>query len=206
MAFEVLQIQPKDAQSYVERYKSFRLHSLLTSPEAFHSTYEREIAFTDNLWLERLSHPNNGTFVALQSGKIVCTLTLVGPLDYAPDDLYPSTNPSEAMQAIGGSPQPFSHWRNNGMFTLPEARGQGIAQTLIKMAQEYGVARAAASGKDFIGTIVTESYNIAARSLYEKCGFVPIKEQPSSVPGEDAKVIIMQFPPRDPGRGMSSVR
>jgi len=194
MAFEVLQIpsKPEDGQSYIEQYKAFRLLSLKIAPTAFHSTYEREIQFTDDVWLGRLTNPDYGTFVALQFGQIVCTLTLVGPLNYEPDDLYPSTNPSELD---GGSPRPFSHWRFNAMFTLPEARGQGIAKSLIRKAQEYGQARAAESEKDFIGSIVTESDNIAAMSLYEKCGFVIVKKQPYVARGVPVECIIMQYPP-----------
>jgi len=194
MAFEVLRIPSahEDAKTYIEQYKTFRLLSLKTSPRSFHSTYDREIQFTDDVWMDRLTNPDCCTFVAFQSGKIVCTLTLVGPLNFEPDDLHPSTSP---MELNGGSPQPFAHWRFNGMFTLPEARGQGVAKALIKMGQEYGETRAAESKNEFVGSIVTESDNTAAVSLYEKCGFVIIKEQPYVARGEDVVCIIMQYPP-----------
>ena len=197
MSFKILQVPRKreDAQSYIKQYKAFRLLSLKISPKSFHSTYEKEIQFTDDIWLGRLTNPNSGTFVALQSGQIVCTLTLIGPLDYAPDDLYPSTHP---LELDGGPPQPFSHWRFNGMFTLPVARGQGVATTLISRALKYAETRAAESGKDFIGSIVTESDNIAAMSLYGKCGFSIIKKQPFHARGEEkVEVIIMQYFPLD---------
>jgi len=194
MAFEVLQIPSKceDAQAYIEQYKAFRLFSLKTAPTSFHSTYGREIQFADEVWLGRLTNPNSCTFIARQSSQIVCTLTLVGPLNYEPDDLYPSTHP---LEFNGGFPKAFSHWRFNGMFTLPGARGQGVAKALIKKAQEYGEARAAESEKEFIGSIVTESDNIGAMSLYEKCGFAIIKRQPYIARGSPVECIIMQYPP-----------
>jgi hypothetical protein len=84
MAFEIIQL-PKDPdgiRDWVEKYKAFRLYSLQTAPEAFGSTYAREIAFGDEVWNQRLTNPEAATFVALQSGKIVSTITAVGPLAF----------------------------------------------------------------------------------------------------------------------------
>lgn len=82
MAFEIIQIPHDDAsvRSYLERYKYFRLYSLKTAPECFGSTYAREVAFTDDVWSDRLANPKATTFVAMQSDRIVCTLTTIGPL------------------------------------------------------------------------------------------------------------------------------
>jgi hypothetical protein len=88
MAFEIIQI-PRDEEgvlSYLEKYKAFRLFSLRTAPEAFGSTYAREIAFTDDVWYNRLANPETATFIALKSNHIVSTLTAVGHLSFGPEE------------------------------------------------------------------------------------------------------------------------
>jgi len=179
MAFEILQI-PRDDQSihtYVERYKAFRLRALKTNPEAFGSTYAREIAFTDDIWYHRLANPKATTFVTLQSDKVVCTLTTIGPLPYTVEESSPATDPWIVHAEIFSEP-PEYHLRINGMFTLPEVRGQGVAQALLEHVLAYGTGEAMKYGKRFAGAIVVDSDNPGARALYQKCGFVTVKEVP----------------------------
>jgi hypothetical protein len=88
MPFEIIQI-PRDDESvrlYVERYKAFRLLALRTDPDAFGSTYAREIAFSDDVWYNRLANPKAATFLAFQSDEVVCTVTIAGPLPCTPEE------------------------------------------------------------------------------------------------------------------------
>lgn len=71
-----------------------------------------------------------------------------------------------------------SHWRIIGMFTLPAARGQGIATAMIARALQYATDEAAKSGKTFVATIAVDDDNLAAVGLYKKCGFKIIIEEP----------------------------
>ena len=48
-----------------DKGKMLRLESLKTNPEAFGSTYEREIALEDDHWRNRLKFPNSQTVVAV---------------------------------------------------------------------------------------------------------------------------------------------
>jgi ribosomal protein S18 acetylase RimI-like enzyme len=180
MAFEIIQI-PKDDESirrYVDQVKAFRLLSLQTSPESFLSTYARESAFTDDVWYERLSNPKAITFIAVQSGLIVSTIAVIGPLPYGPDELSPLGNPWVTMDGDATVKIPTtSHWRINGMFTLPQARGLGTAKALIEAAKEFGAAQAEASGKGLALSIAVDEDNVPAKSLYQRCGFVTIKEE-----------------------------
>jgi ribosomal protein S18 acetylase RimI-like enzyme len=48
----------------IDRSKSLRLESLQTNPEAFSSTYEREVQFTDSIWADRLKNPVARTYIA----------------------------------------------------------------------------------------------------------------------------------------------
>lgn len=67
-------------RKYLEDYKAFRLFSLKYAPEAFGSTYAREIAFEDNVWYERLRNPISNTFMAIrEAGQLISTSTVVGP-------------------------------------------------------------------------------------------------------------------------------
>lgn len=86
--FEIIQIPQDDAsvRSFMDRYKAFRLLSLKTAPNRFGSTYEREIAFTDDVWYDRLANGQAVTFVAVQGEQFVCALTMLGPLPGRPDE------------------------------------------------------------------------------------------------------------------------
>jgi ribosomal protein S18 acetylase RimI-like enzyme len=196
MAFEIIQI-PKDDESirrYVDQVKAFRLLSLQTSPESFLSTYAREIAFTDDVWYERLSNPKAVTFIAVQSGRIVSSIAVIGPLPYGPDALSPLGNPWVTMDGDAAVKIPASsHWRINGMFTLPEARGQGTAKALIEAAKKFGAAEAAASGKDLVFSIAVDEDNVPAKALYQSCGFVTIKEEINR--GDSRNVLLMKWNP-----------
>jgi hypothetical protein len=79
MAFEIVHIPHDDesVRSYVERFKAFRLLSLKIAPEAFGSTYAREITFTDDIWLDRLASPKANAFIALQSDQIISLLVAI---------------------------------------------------------------------------------------------------------------------------------
>lgn len=88
MTVKIIQIGHDDAsiRSYVEQYKSFRLEALKTEPEAFASKYEDELKFTDEVWYGRLANPDAVTFLAMQDGETLSTLTALGNLKYGPDE------------------------------------------------------------------------------------------------------------------------
>jgi ribosomal protein S18 acetylase RimI-like enzyme len=197
MTFEVFQIPHDDesARSWLERVKAFRLLSLQTAPESFLSTYASEVAFTDDIWYGRLTNPSVATFVALQSGRVVGSLALIGPLAHPPEDLSPLGNPWVSIDRDALLKEPEnSYWRINGMFTLPEVRGQGIAKALIEKAKVFGCEQAALSGKGFVGSIAVDADNLPAKALYKKCGFVTIKEEPLSH-GSSRTVLLMKYTP-----------
>jgi ribosomal protein S18 acetylase RimI-like enzyme len=61
------------------------------------------------------------------------------------------------------------------MFTKHGCRGQGVGKALLKAAVKYGQDLAGRLERPYVGTLVSESDNDAARALYGKVGFVPIK-------------------------------
>jgi GNAT superfamily N-acetyltransferase len=197
MTFEIFEI-PHDhesARSWLHRVKDFRLLALQTAPDAFLSTYAREVAFTDEVWYDRLTNPDAFTFLALQSSRVVGSLTLLGPLPYLPEEQSLLANPWHPPN--GDTPAPVqepdaSHWCINGMFVLSEARGRGAARALIARSMDFGRQRAALSGKDFISSIAVDSDNVPAKSLYEKCGYVSIKSEPLAA-GSPRRVLFMKY-------------
>lgn len=88
MVFEIIQIPHDDesVRAHVEQYKAFRLYSLKTAPNSFGSTYEREVAFTDDVWYNRLANPIATTFIAVRSDRVICKLTAMGPLPCTPEE------------------------------------------------------------------------------------------------------------------------
>jgi GNAT superfamily N-acetyltransferase len=199
MAFDIFLIPHDDesARSWMQRIKAFRLFSLQVAPDAFLSTYAREVAFTDDVWYGRLTNPDAFTFVALQSSRVVGSLALVGPLPSRPEERTPLANPW--LQTNGDTAAPVkepdaSHWRINGMFVLPEARGQGVAKGLIEKSIVLGREMAVLSGKEFIASIAVDDDNLPAKSLYEKCGFVTIGEE-TLAPGSPRTVLLMKYIP-----------
>ncbi|TVY28103.1 hypothetical protein LHYA1_G002739 [Lachnellula hyalina] len=196
MPFEIIQIPrgDKNIRTFVERYKEFRLLSLKVAPEAFGSTLERELAFTDETWYNRLANPKAVTFLALQRGRIVGSLTTIGPLPFSPDESSAISNPWDSLDGELPAHLKESHWRVNGMFTLPEVRRQGVAKALMEKVVNFGSEEASRTGRTFAGSIVVDADNPAAKTLYESAGYVVIKEETHS-PGSSRTVLLMKYSP-----------
>ncbi|KIK76404.1 hypothetical protein PAXRUDRAFT_18248, partial [Paxillus rubicundulus Ve08.2h10] len=62
--YKIFPIQPPAAPRIIPAYKALRLTCLQTDPASFISTYAGEVAFTDDVWKERLSSPFKQTFIA----------------------------------------------------------------------------------------------------------------------------------------------
>jgi GNAT superfamily N-acetyltransferase len=107
---------------------------------------------------------------------------------------HPTSNPW-LVQADNAPETPEYHLRINGMFTLPEARGQGVAKALLLHVLDYGIEEAAKVEKLFIASIVVDSDNPSAKALYQKCGFVPIREEPFNQ-GRSRMAILMKYTPK----------
>jgi ribosomal protein S18 acetylase RimI-like enzyme len=121
--------------------RDIRLASLQDAPQAFASTYEREVRFTEADWLRRVSRGDN--FLA-----------------YAPELGAAPVGIAGGYEAEPGTTELISMW------VSPVARGHGIGQALV----EAVVGRARAAGMSRVHLWVTEG-NHSARLLYERCGF-----------------------------------
>jgi GNAT superfamily N-acetyltransferase len=127
--------------------RDIRLAALQEAPDAFASTYEREVAFAEADWQRRIA--GGGNFLA-----------------YAPELGTAPTGIVGGFQAAPGTIELVSLW------VRPHTRGHGIGQVLIETV--IGWARAGGSSR--VHLWVAEN-NHHARLLYERCGFSPTAER-----------------------------
>ena len=93
------------------RYKAIRLRALKDSPDAFGSTLERELGFSDEQWQERLRNPETGTFVATSVGGKDIGLAVGAPYD--------------------GTAGLFAMW------VAPEARNMGLGKAMVEAVCDW---------------------------------------------------------------------
>lgn len=89
-----------------ETYKAIRLKGLLEDPQAFGRSYEEEIKFPKEKWLERANNPYN--FVALENGVPLGTM-----------GAYLSEESGQKVANIVG------------VYVSSEARGKGVGTKLL---------------------------------------------------------------------------
>lgn len=96
-------------------WREVRLRSLLDSPGAFGSTYERELAFTEQFWRERVGDPEAVSVLAWQDDEPV---------------------------GIGGGFQDLpGHLHVVAMWVAPQARRQGVAHLVLDALRSWAEER-----------------------------------------------------------------
>ncbi|KIW06735.1 uncharacterized protein PV09_02428 [Verruconis gallopava] len=188
----------------VEKSKRFRLNSLKESPEAFASTYEREKAFEDSVWADRLSSLRATTVVGVErfSGMEVknkdddsamiralvesswqSTTVVVEPPEEALASLSASRSPWHAITtttdaSVEPGPSKKITFVLNGVYVAPAFREQGIGKATLHAAVSVGRSIAAARGRHLVHFQVrVDTANTAASSLYEKAGFHEVRRE-----------------------------
>ncbi len=139
----IRRVRPEDWQIY----RQVRLAALAEAPYAFMSTLEREQAFEENVWRQRLGSATAATFLAWRDGEPAGTAT--GKADDQEDEY-----------AVPGA------WQLVGMWVDPRARGLGVADALVEAVADH----ARAQGAESLVLWVTE-INDRARGFYERMGF-----------------------------------
>ena len=130
----------------VEIYRDIRLRALAADPDAFSSTYDREVAFTAAEWRSRLTDsPERPSSVFLDE----VDRRAVGTAGIAYTELDP------APMVVG-------------MWVDPAARGVGSARRLLAAT----IAWATAQGSPEVVLWVVRD-NERAIGLYRNAGFVP---------------------------------
>lgn len=130
-----------------EQYHALRLRGLTTNPEAFGSTYEREIGFTLSFVTERLSSTED----KFTLGAMDAAGSLAGIVTF-----------------VRESSLKIRHKGNvYGMYVAPEVRGQGVGRTLLLALLDR--ARSCSGLEQLNLAVISE--NAPARRLYQSLGF-----------------------------------
>ncbi len=122
--------------------RALRLDALAGAPDAFGSTFERESAFADQVWVDRLQPDAHPTFL-WEDGDVVRAMA-VGVVDAA--------DPSLAFL--------FAMW------VEPSCRGRGVGKAIVEAVCDW----ARSEGARRIRLHVSPD-NDAAERLYRRCGF-----------------------------------
>ena len=121
--------------------RGVRLAMLLDTPLAYGSTFAREVAFPDELWVERMQHSD--AWLAFEGEQPVGAVTLYHAPDQAEDEAH--------LVA---------------MWVASHARGRGVAdslvETLLDHARQKGLRRV---------TLDVADDNSRAIGFYERTGF-----------------------------------
>ena len=125
---------------------------------AFTSTYAEWSAFEDQAWVKKLTNPRATTFLAIrnvgEAKQVLSSLTLFAfERNKQPD-----------------SPDPMA-WYLNGVFTLPEARRQGVSSAVMAAAKQFAREQPGAPRRKFSFVADVLAANPEAKSFYEKMGF-----------------------------------
>jgi GNAT superfamily N-acetyltransferase len=97
------------------RWRDIRLSALRDAPDAFGSTYERETAFTEELWRGRLEDPTSVSVLALQG--------------------------DEAVAMGGGYPDAPGLLHVVAMWVAPQARGRRLSHAVLRVIEAWADAR-----------------------------------------------------------------
>ena len=139
MPAHVRRLRPEE----YELIRTIRLRSLTLEPSAFGSTFEREAAFSDDDWRERLAPDASPHFVSVDDSGAP-TGMVVGALD--------SEDQSVAHL--------FAMWVD------PDARGSGTADALVAEVVRWAIAQGCAE----LQLRVTDG-NERAERMYRRNGF-----------------------------------
>ncbi|TFK34766.1 acyl-CoA N-acyltransferase [Crucibulum laeve] len=174
-----IDIPPKEDD--IANYRSIRLKSLKTNPEAYGSTYEREIAFTTDQWRSRLDAHDRKTFIAAQTtgstsitetgsirgeepreGIWVATASVITPEMLRKAEIELPASVDETKTAV---------YALVGMWVDPNHRRKGLGRKLIE-ALVTAVRETKEDGvRSKLILLEVHDENEGARSLYKSLGF-----------------------------------
>ncbi|KAI0327918.1 hypothetical protein GY45DRAFT_1326991 [Cubamyces sp. BRFM 1775] len=167
-------------------YKNIRLTALRTDPSCFSSTYEREVAFGEETWGERLSGNGKAVFVARRARLPSYSgdgcekgeheeAPFVGTLSVVAARALPSI-------AIPDGADRGSSYFIFGMWVAPDHRRRGVGRKLLEAGVKWAaqdIAEALGEGREdmYRSQVPAEVFltvaasNKDAKQMYEKSGF-----------------------------------
>lgn len=174
----------------INQLRDFRLASLQADPDAFGSSYAVESQKPFSFWRSRLSGSKATHFVAVRGADDwIGMIVLLGPQDMDPTEVvsakgspWPMFTSSRASQETTSSTVQdtwdVASYHISGTFTLPSARGLGVAKSVLKEALRHAAAESQRLGKRQVRcTLTVDQVNEAATKLYESVGFYHVGEE-----------------------------
>ncbi|CAI7626054.1 unnamed protein product [Penicillium glandicola] len=160
-----------------QKYRDLRLKALQTSPASFSSTYDIEAAFSDAVWIDRLTLPDRELFICAttplnpdplspDATQWIGQVTLRGPASRADFEL-----PEEADQPPQKSDEEEERWQMLSLFTLPEHRGHGLGGKLCQEAINY-LRSYRSSPRGVQVRLIVKAGNHVTVELYKRLGFI----------------------------------
>ena len=193
------------------KYRNLRLQALQLSPKSYASTYEQEIEFAPEVWMQRLQNPAVQHIIATRNGARKIEDSALGEEEWvglivvhrkkAEEDATasksPWTDPSDhadvnTFTSLPGI-DPGSRWYQlNAMFVHPSARRQGLGKMLIEAGLAWIRNRLVQSNQSGSSVVVlVDSWNEAAIALYKSTSFSSVEEYGFVVAGEHRKALKM---------------
>ncbi|KAG1732407.1 acyl-CoA N-acyltransferase [Suillus paluster] len=181
MTYRLFPITEPVTHEDIENYKALRLTSLKIDPSSFSSTYEREIAFTPEIWAQRLTSRFKRTFITSTKDEGSISETWIGMVSVlGPSELIPSM--LELFERVGVG----SDWDMYilvGMWVHPEHRGRGLGTRLVKEGVEWvrtnmDPKNDVEGRRDKMVLLLVGDDNASGRALYQKMGFTDSTSMP----------------------------
>lgn len=148
-----------------ELVREVRLRALADTPEAFGSTYQREIAFAPADWQARFA--SSATFLAVETGRPVGLVSV----------LHPDEPTGRSVRQIVS------------MWIAPEQRGTGVASALVDAVRDWAKRDGAGELRLWIA-----DGNDRGRRFYERMGFVLTGHRQPLRPGSELEQAEMCLP------------
>ncbi|KAF2156016.1 hypothetical protein K461DRAFT_275088 [Myriangium duriaei CBS 260.36] len=178
-----------------DRYRSFRLSSLQSVPEAFGSSYDGEVGNPRDFWIKRLSNPTARHLVAIPTcsqgagtaneafeSEWCGMVVMLGPRSsdekrHISANQSPWTNPNSAAPYQETNSKSDMRYHISGMFTTIGHRRQGIGKALLYRALEIASEDSHKGGINFCISVYADTVNSGAVCLYQAAGFTIVAEE-----------------------------
>ena len=167
--------------------RDFRLEALRTTPDAFASTYEIEVQYQMEHWLQRLENPDAWHIVATEDWDH-------DGIGQSKEDHFRSrpwyglilVMAKRSMKRGNAATSPWTHhmditsnvvdkqqhYQLHGTFVHPSARRCGIGTLLVQQALSFVKSILTEQTVPSVRVdVLVDSENTAAQSLYQSCGF-----------------------------------
>jgi ribosomal protein S18 acetylase RimI-like enzyme len=172
MAAFTVEVLPNPAQDeatlreYSTRLKALRLRSLKEDPKSFSSRHESEVKQPENFWLDRLRDQRASHLILARDDGTTHQPTL---LEKEWVGFVVIVGPAAGDGVIQSSSR---EWFMAALYVMPELRGQGLGETLVRASIRYVKDHGATQDDQTLEYVTSVLHgNKRALELYRRLGF-----------------------------------